>query len=996
MVDDRDALFTTFALPEQPLVPKGRALTAGLDPVQHFTEQRRIEFVQAGGKTVVENAQSAKVESYGSLLRVFQLFTTLSGNAELEQFAFLVRWPELTLDEKKAAYSQHACHELHFFLQRKDQAFFAQVVRPYLANKAEKTFFDHYLLDADLTHYRESWVFDQLNVVEEILLTRKLAGDREAGIRRVRELLEVLPTDPEREAQLFATALVGRALESTGKGPLSDPVVAPGLMAPAERAKELPSPKADAKHKNGKDAAEKQADVEPNFEEESSDKPEPEATKKLADGKPGAAAADRSRDLLDQRKAMRQLYRAPDTTRVLAESQYWHVASARPDLVRVNAFWKDFALARDGEPFCSPHLAVATGSLTEMLLALAVVDLPFTATAPKATRDGDRATLEATTPLLLVRQELRPAAGETKDAAVLISQSLYRLDERFRYEGEQKLDNFVTAEFLVGVAYGCQVVVTNPTSTPRKLDLLLQIPRGAVPVQNGFVTRGLVVQLDPFATKALDYAFYFPSAGDFAHYPAHVGRDGTLVAFAPARTLHVVTKPTTVDTTSWAHVAQNGTNETVLAYVDTHNLARVDFAQVAWRLRDKPFFTALVAMLRTRMHHVDLVSSYGILHGDESATREYLNHRVDFVNQCGKALASRLLAIDPIERGSHRQLEFDPLFHARAHRLGRERVILNAELATQYAEFCDILAYLPKFQDAELARVTYYLLLLDRVEEALVVFARIDPTKLATRLQYDYMHCYLDFFADERRGARAVAEQYRDHPVARWRALFRDVLNQLDEVEGKSVATSNPADRTQNQTQLAAGEPGLELAAAGNRVTLRWQNLAKVQVLYYRLDVEAAFSSSPFVTNSDRAFAYVQPSRADALDLPPARKELTFDLPAEFQRSNVLVEVRGAGISRRVTCLSSSLAIQTIESYGQLQVTQSETGKELPKVYVKVYAKLPGERVRFHKDGYTDLRGRFDYASVSEPGTGDAMRYAILVLGTTEGAVIREVTAPGR
>jgi len=32
---------------------------------------------------------------------------------------------------------------------------------------------------------------------------------------------------------------------------------------------------------------------------------------------------------------------------------------------------------------------------------------------------------------------------------------------------------------------------------------------------------------------------------------------------------------------------------------------------------------------------------------------------------------------------------------------------------------------------------------------------------------------------------------------------------------------------------------------------------------------------------------------------------------------------------------------------------------------VKVYARLKGGKVRFFKDGYTDLRGKFDYASLN-------------------------------
>jgi hypothetical protein len=52
-----------------------------------------------------------------------------------------------------------------------------------------------------------------------------------------------------------------------------------------------------------------------------------------------------------------------------------------------------------------------------------------------------------------------------------------------------------------------------------------------------------------------------------------------------------------------------------------------------------------------------------------------------------------------------------------------------------------------------------------------------------------------------------------------------------------------------------------------------------------------------------------------------------------------MVEVRGAGITRRQTYLSSALAVPLVENYGQLQVTQAATGKPLAKVYVKVYAR---------------------------------------------------------
>jgi hypothetical protein len=286
--------------------------------------------------------------------------------------------------------------------------------------------------------------------------------------------------------------------------------------------------------------------------------------------------------------------------------------------------------------------------------------------------------------------------------------------------------------------------------------------------------------------------------------------------------------------------------------------------------------------------------------------------------------------------------------------------------------------------------VTYDLLLQDRVEEALADFAKVDPQKLPMRLQYDYMRAYLDFFTPAHAVARSIAEQYRDHPVARWRDRFRDVLSQLDEAEGKNVVAGGPGDRTRNQTALAATEPALELAVEGRRIALRHKNLEACEVNYYEMDVEFLFSTHPFVQQGASSFAWIKPNLVETKALAKEGGELAFDLPSQFQNANVLVEVRAGGITRRQACFANSLAV----SYGQLQVDQAGSGKPLPKVYVKVFARLPGGAVRFHKDGYTDLRGRFDYASVSGESTHGADRYAVLVMSEADGAAIREVAPP--
>ena len=52
--------------------------------------------------------------------------------------------------------------------------------------------------------------------------------------------------------------------------------------------------------------------------------------------------------------------------------------------------------------------------------------------------------------------------------------------------------------------------------------------------------------------------------------------------------------------------------------------------------------------------------------------------------------------------------------------------------------------------------------------------------------------------------------------------------------------------------------------------------------------------------------------------------------------------------------------------------------------------------MRFYKDGYTDVRGRFDYASLSANDAKGASRYAILVISDEKGATLHDVATPNQ
>jgi hypothetical protein len=116
--------------------------------------------------------------------------------------------------------------------------------------------------------------------------------------------------------------------------------------------------------------------------------------------------------------------------------------------------------------------------------------------------------------------------------------------------------------------------------------------------------------------------------------------------------------------------------------------------------------------------------------------------------------------------------------------------------------------------------------------------------------------------------------------------------------------------------------------------------------------------------------------------------------PGDLVKRNMLVEVSTAGKTKAAPYFAGEVDVKVTENYGQLRVTDSAGSKPLCKIYVQVYARLADGSVKFHKDGYTDVRGRFDDASVNTPERQPVERFAVLVLGDDRGAATREAAPP--
>jgi hypothetical protein len=458
----------------------------------------------------------------------------------------------------------------------------------------------------------------------------------------------------------------------------------------------------------------------------------------------------------------------------------------------------------------------------------------------------------------------------------------------------------------------------------------------------------------------------------------------------------VVAKLSKVDKTSWAWLSQNGTPEETLAFLDANNILRLDLNEIAWRMKDRAFFKQATAKLESRHVYSDTLWSYGVLHNDPETLRAYLRHS-PFADACGPWLVSPLLVLDPVERLDYQHLEYSPLVNPRAHQVGEKRKILNARFREQYQRLMTVLAYKPALTDADELAVAYCLTLQDRIAEALDWYGRVDRKAVPEQLQSDYLEVYLAFYRGDIATARQIAKKHAEDPVDRWRTRFELALAQLDEIEkGVAATAADPENRDQAQGALAATEPALELQVEAGKIRLDYRNLKTCTLNFYPMDIELLFSRNPFLQDGTAQFSYIRPLLGRTVELPAGKDMLSVDLPAEFKAKNVMVEALGAGARKTQAYYANTLKVQMIETYGQLVVTHAETRKPVPGTYVKVYAKLAGGEVKFIKDGYTDLRGRFDYASINTNEADNAQRFSMLILSDEFGAVVREAAPPKR
>ena len=1024
-------------------------LAEAFSPDRHRAERQSIVRLMAGQSVDLGDARSTRVKTYSELSELHSFFGVLLGGnqAEWAKFQVLAQWDKLSDERKRQVYDELACHEVHLFLFHKDRKFFDEVVRPYLVNKLDKQLIDLWLLGEDVSAYTAPWRFQRLNALEKILLAASMNAKRDAVSRYLTEWVEAHPVDPEQRASRFSVGLISNTLDASkdgymglfgseprfsggtgGMGGMGGGMGAMGGMMGGggfggrggDESKQLPRKDAE------RDAADKNVELGKSVDRiEMDEKTIDELADASGEGKPGSPNAAKAKKQegyfrrsrkLNEEEDLGRFFQSVEATKKWAESNYYRRENLNSDkdIIPESAFWRDYLTSLEKEQaFLSTNIDLPTATVHEALVAMAVTGLPFESKGVELSVAEGRLMAKATNDSLVFVQGVEVLGENAHQASVLVGQDVYLGNPGTPEDENRPVDR---KSLLKGTHYQARVVVTNPTNTPRRLNVLTQIPQGSIALAGGKTTKNWPMELQPYTSGQIVYDFYFPSAGEFNYYGAQISDEKGFIAESASGKLEVLSEPKDIDKTTWAYIADWGTDQDVLDYLSKANLQKLDLNRIAFRMKDRNFFSRSLELLSNGGVFESQLWAYALLHQDDQRLTEWLEQQEGFVSSLKPHLESDLIHIDAVDRQWFEHLDFRPLVVARVHQLGSRREILNSELAAQYRGLLENLSAQSTIEPTQKLQVVYYLLLQNRIAEALKLFAEVSTEQLPTRLQYDYFDAYLAFFRRDYQRASDIAGKYQTYPEVRWQRLFREVAAQVKQrqdlmagvvVEGSAGGDSqqsaaNESQKTlSNQRELQQSEiakklPALNLQWQDGNLTLSYRNQEEVQVNYYLMDIELLFSRNPFVQQDTQRLSLIEPNHRDSLKLSGRNDPVVIKLPEQMKNANVLVEVIGGGLVRNMTVYANSLDVLPIEAMGRVQVLEKAGKLPLEGAYVKVYARHQGGVVKFFKDGYTDLRGEFDFASLSTNDLDTTEKFSLLVLHPQHGALILELNPPKR
>ena len=979
---------------------------------------------------------------------LFKMVKLISNNSAIDEWDFVSKWTSLSPEDQIKKYDKYISHEFNLFAYFKDKEFFGAVVKPHIANKSSKQFIDHFLLENtdEVRAYLSPARLQTLNVLEVSLLIKYFAASEPercgAIAANIRQIVSSQYVDIKEFKRLFDSVL--KAQDATEGMAGAVPARGPQMMNRAQpmmqqtmmmnnfsnRGPRMMMQQAmPSSNYNRMDRAYgeristnivqmspqqyyasplQQMNMDFNINQEFNSEAIELAMDDAYYDAESAYGGGYGAPLSSLPKV--EKYRTLGVTKEYIERHYYSGENA--DHMEYNKFWSDYVqycLTGDTTPFLTSNFIYASSTLTEMLAVLALVDLPFDKVQHQSESGSNQLKLTAGSNCIIFSKEIQEKGDKKLDLDILISQRFYDPFDRYVHssDGHTKMLKNVN-EFLVGKLYVSRVAITNSSETRHEINLVTEIPQGSVPVISLEYMKSTSLAIEPLSTEVIEFFFYFPTAGDFTCYPASINKDGSLVTTASGvSNLKVVKSRQIPELKTLTDILSMGNKTDILDFMDKENLHNADvftFSNIYWLLDDEKFYQEVLGLLKHKFIYDETVWSFSIKHGDYDTFVEYLNYS-KFRDSNISVTDGEVLYLDTpvlsVDKFTFK--EYNPLINPRVHDIGEfKHNILNRDFKQTYLSF---LRYL--FQKTFLTARDYtyfctYLLLQDRIDDCLALYKRIDQAAVCKdlKIQYEYLTAYLDLYSDYPKftKAREICAEYLTYPVFGWRNRFIDLLNQISEFDGETELLEKQTDETdtdKNQRQ-AKKEEYVASELQGKTIKITSKNIQSVSIKFYKVDLEIMFSQDPFLSVDKNDYSYVTPNHTEEKKLQMTTDFSTdsVPIPEHLVSSNLIIQVSSGALSENLTYFPASMKVYIVKNFGQIKVTSEETDKPLSNVYIKCFSKKTSGAVTFYKDGYTDLRGTFEYTSVHSSDFQDVQDFSILVFSDKHGALIKQTKPP--
>lgn len=902
-----------FSLSPSNLSLKPQILPFSLNSSRSYAEIRSISPLFPGNRLRINDVSSSSfaiIDSVGKLLKVLLQLGQTKGkiDAKAENWLFLGNWNQYSQEEKEKIYSEKSGHELNLFLYYKDPVFFMEIVRPFLSSKLQKTAIDDILLGNSLENHLKFPKISEISPIEQSLLAH---FSNNSQIQEFLTSKSAAKSSSSQEKKWLFDAVM-RFAQGDSVTPVREEETASSQAVPETNTTTNAQPSLDGE-------------------------PAPQSPEFASEEQPKG----------------RPYFRQVDSTKEYIESNY---ISEAPSEVGWE-FWSQVASHTLSETVLHAHL-----SLTEVIIAVGVTDLPWIPTHRPFISSGLGAEMEITSNCIVLHRDVQ-TVGEVEKEDLAIAQ--------YYTEPSVSSDLYRPKEFVKGRAYTSKVVLTNMSSRLYSLDLLLQIPQGSIPLGSFQFLQVQTIELPPYATTFSSSTFYFPEAGVFTHSPAWASIANIVVKSTPNRGLLTVkTQETELNLDSFRDITRAGNKTAVLNFLQSKNIhdeaVGVDYRELEWMLVEETFFVQVTEVLRRRSVYVHSVWCFSLLHGTLPALSEFLGSSPFLTSTVGPAFQSQLLSTSfPFP-----YREYFPLINARAHPLGSQSRITNQQFRATYDQWLSYIGDKGHLQEEDKLCFVQYLCLQGRYQLAYHVLNTVNST--VSPLQNAYLRAFLN-----ETEARNILIEYSNYPILPWKRRFQTISEHIIESERSEIASNDPI------TEVKVVEDTIRIISSGTQAA---------QIRIHPIDLEVLFSRSPFLHQNTEICSYTSPTYTETI--PITTNNITiYPLPEAYRRGNQYLVVEIAGQEWVELYLKSNLHVQVWEMQGELKVT-GERLEVVRGAYVKVYARKQDGSVGFYKDGYTDIRGRFGYATLSTNDLDLVTRFSILVASPDQGATVLEVSPP--